>query len=355
MRAAVALILCSVMVAGCSSEGGSSFQQRRAKADTDGTDPGASGTLDENPGGSTPGATVDPTSACATSTAKAEGAPLYLVFMVDRSGSMNEGGKWTATVSALKSFFADQAMTGISASLQVFPTAAGDQCSLAAYSAPGVPMTALPNPTLFASRLDATTPDGGTPSRPALEGAVAYAKQVQQQHPDGKVAVVLATDGEPSGCQSTVTSVSAAAAREAATIPTYVIGVGAQLTSLNAVAQSGGTKQALIVSTSAPAQIAADFAKAVDGIRKKALACDYKLPPPPSGQVLEVGKVNVRFNGATLSYSSDCASGQGWRYDDAARPTKIEMCPGSCDQVKAATTGSVELLFGCATQGGVIR
>src|SRR5262249_14117619 len=150
--------------------------------------------------------------------------PVLLVFMFDRSGSMAQMSKWTSCSSGLEAFFADPNSAGLSASLQFFEQ--GTECSVSSYSTPQVAMTALPNSTLFTNAIRGVTPNGGTPTLPALQGAIQYAGTVQQQNPAAKVAVVLVTDGEPNDCNSTVQAVSNAAAAVAATIPTYVIGVG---------------------------------------------------------------------------------------------------------------------------------
>ncbi|NVL68033.1 hypothetical protein, partial [Escherichia coli] len=96
------------------------------------------------------------------------------------------------------------------------------------------------------------------------------------------------------------------------------IGVGSELTNLDAIAQSGGTKSALIVPVGNPAQIQADFTKAINQIKASALTCDYKIPAPPAGETFDRGKVNVQHvpsggTGTTLSYNQTCAGGTGWK------------------------------------------
>ena len=175
-----------------------------------------------------------------------------------------------------------------------------------------------------------------------------------------KAAVVLVTDGDPNDCSSSAQNVGQEAAKIAAQIPTYVVGVGNSLTNLNTIAKGGGTKSALLVDTSNPQQITTDFIKAVSQIRSAALTCEYKIPAAPVGQTLDPNKVNVVYTPAggaaqTLSYNKDCAgNGQGWHYDDPNAPTKISMCGASCDGLKAAA-GRVDIVLGCATQGGVTR
>jgi hypothetical protein len=72
--------------------------------------------------------------------------------------------------------------------------------------------------------------------------------------------------------------------------------------------------------------------------------------------------VNVKFTKADGTASvfpqakggaSACDAGGGWYYDvdpAAGTPTKITLCPASCDAVKAAGSGSkVDVLLGCQT------
>lgn len=295
---------------------------------------------------------------CATSSAAAEPIPAFLVVMYDKSGSMDNDGKWDACKAAMKGFFSSNDSKGMNASLSFFPQ--GNNCNVGTFAAPSVAMTALPSNTL-GQRLDQNNPNGGTPTRPALEGAVQYAQQSQQgQGKDGKVVIVLVTDGQPNDCSSSVGSVSQVAQNAAATFPTYVIGVGSALQNLDAIAQAGGTNKAFIVNTGNPSQTQQELTKALNDIRESALTCDYKIPPPPPGEELDKGKVNVTYtpNGTTaaetLSYNQSCQGGTGWRYDDPNNPTRILMCDGSCTTIKAKP-GKVDVLFGCATKGGSVQ
>jgi hypothetical protein len=87
------------------------------------------------------------------------------------------------------------------------------------------------------------------------------------------------------------------------------------------------------------------------------LKCELDLPTPSSG-TLDPGKVNVRVvtpsAATTLSKvagASACDAGGGWYYDSDTNPTKVHLCPASCDSAQAATTEGVEIqvLFGCTT------
>jgi hypothetical protein len=322
------------------------------------TDNGTSGTIggDNN----TPAASPD-LAACATQTATATARPVYLVFMFDKSGSMDDDGKWPSAVAASTAFFESPDSMGISASLAFFPDKSTPSCTDTAYSTPQVPIAALPS-TTFGDQLSLQSPGGGTPTYQALQGAIDYAQGIATgQGKDGKVAIVLVTDGLPdSDCSnSNVPAVQGLAAGVAASIPTYVIGVGDELTNLDAIASGGGTTSALIVSVSNPTQIQADFTKAINAIKASALTCDYGIPAAPAGETFDRSKVNVQHvpasgTASTVGYNQGCAGGTGWQYDDANNPTRILLCDSSCNDVKT-NAGKVDILFGCATQNSNVK
>jgi hypothetical protein len=330
-------------------------------------EPGGSTSTPPSPSGPVPsfgnapdgGGGGDATMACATTSAKAQEVPVYLAFIFDKSGSMADNQKWTTCKAGLESFFSDPKSAGLYASIQFFPLAA--ECSTATYAAPAVPMTALPSAS-FATTIETFSPGGGTPTLPAMEGAIQYAQTQLTMHAGAKVAVVLATDGEPNDCNSTVADVSAAAAAVASKIPTYVIGVGSATGNLDAIALAGGTQKAFVVAVGNPAQTATDFQAALAAIRGSQLACEYQLPQPPAGQTLDINNVNVEYTPSSgapevFTYDASCSgsSGPGWHYDDPNHPAKIEICPSTCTTIQADAKGSIDILLGCATKGGVTK
>lgn len=295
--------------------------------------------------------------ACATSNAGTGLAPISLVFMIDRSGSMGGNAnavRWTPVKDGLVTFFGDSASANIEASLAFFPIVSGKNsvCTAADYAAPVVAMTPLPAATPFSTAFSNTGPNGGTPTVPALTGALDYAATIKAQ---GKnVAVVLATDGAPNDCSSDVTGVSNVAATGVTNgVKTYVIGVGPNTGNLDTIAQGGGTTAAIMIPTNNPAQVSADLIKAVGNIASSLLGCEYPLPTPPAGQTLDVNKVNVNFTAPntptkTLAYSGDCSNPDGWHYDSATAPTKIILCQKACDTGKNTPGAKLDVIFGCA-------
>ncbi|MBX3208829.1 MAG: VWA domain-containing protein [Labilithrix sp.] len=348
----------ALTVAACAPpEPTSKFRRTTSNVDDEpGNTAGDLGGTSGDDGASTP----DEFKSCATKSAAAEAKPVYLVFMFDKSGSMasNNSPKWASAKSASKAFFESAESKGTFASLSFFPDKDNPSCGVNAYGTPQVSMSALPAAS-FGTSLDSQTPGGGTPTHVALQGAISYAQGIaSNEGKDGKVAIVLVTDGLPdSNCTgNSVGAVKDLASSVAATLPTYVIGVGNQLTSLNEIAVGGGTTSAFIVNANDPNQIKQDFLTAINAIKTSALSCDYEIPAPPAGEQLDREKVNVVYKSGgttdTLDYNASCAGGAGWRYDDADAPKRILLCDTSCDAVKTKP-GQMEVLFGCATKGDV--
>jgi hypothetical protein len=250
-------------------------------------------------------------------------------------------------------------------------------CDAAAYAAAEVPIAELPGAAAaLVSSLQAKEPDGKTPTAPALSGAIEHVKAWKAAHPDHTVVALLATDGLPTECfvdplgtsEEGIAEVTAIAADGlAAGVQTFVIGVftaaeevqlGARA-NLNAVAMAGGTEQAFLVDASQ--DVAMQFLDALNEIRGARLSCEFQLPVADATREVDLSKVNVDFtNGTTttrvphvVSQSACDASRGGWYYDvapSAGEPSRIIICPTSCQAFQAAQNGSVQIELGCATE-----
>ena len=326
------------------------------------------------------GDTFDPTSACATSSANGEPIPVDLYFMVDITGSMNcpvpEGQipcevdpgppyskttRWTVESAALSAFVGDPMNKGLGMGIRFFPSD-NNICSAATYVKPDVEIGVLPGSAMtLDAAIMAQTPGGKTPTVPSLDGALQHAAEWAKANPSHRVAVVYATDGYPMGCNGNTISAAAALAATAfkgtPSIPTYVLGVGPNLTDLNSIAMSGGTNKAFLIDTTQNA--ATQLSAALASIRTTAVVgCTYTVPAPPAGQTLDPTKVNVTYTdskGKVTKVLQDppgtsCANGTGWEY--SANNTQIDLCGSLCTTVKANPGGSLQVLFGCATQVG---
>jgi hypothetical protein len=88
--------------------------------------------------------------------------------------------------------------------------------------------------------------------------------------------------------------------------------------------------------------------------------CQWDLPEPPKGQLLDLSTVNVRYTSPSgfvsalgnVPTAADCpAFQQGWYYDDPAKPKKIIACPQTCTGVQVGgAAAKVDVLFGCKTK-----
>lgn len=320
-------------------------------------------------------------SACVSEVASAELAPTNLIFIYDKSGSMGDAAtgfdpakKWIPVGTGMKEFFADGYSKTLRASLQFFPLNDDTIETTCAYPY-GQPTVALTSASdaAFTQAIDGTKPSGGTPTLPALQGAIAYAKQVATDRPGDKTAVVLVSDGEPGfwdagqsafvpGCQDNDVTHASAVAKSAfegsPSVPTYVIGVGAKLEALNTIASAGGTKSAVIVDAADPSKTKTDIVGALAAIRRSEVSCDFSIPPAPAGQELDPYAVNVVLQQAdgtekVLGYSKGCATSEGWQYDNVAAPKRILLCSTACNDARSAAVGKVSIAFGCKTHVAV--
>jgi hypothetical protein len=249
---------------------------------------------------------------------------------------------------------------------------AGDpvvSCNAAEYAVPAVPIAPLTgNSRAITASLSNYDPVGGTPTLPAMLGAVELARGWLARHPDHRIVLVLATDGEPNDCDSTVDAVSAVAGGAAAEQPpisTYVIGVGASLSNLDQIAAAGGTDHAFVVDTAG--DTTRSFIQAMNTIRgRAALPCRYDLPAAAPGKPLDYDRINVaqsttidggRTEGRLLQVpdESSCDRAGGWYYDHPTAPTAIELCPATCTNLEQDPTAGVQILIGCKTETRPVR
>lgn len=298
---------------------------------------------------------------CASTSVTAQVSPLDIFIMLDQSTSMDDNNKWHNVTAALDTFVTQPNLTGFSAGIGYFgddPSGFSDSCTNSAYSTPSVEIAALPGAgTAIKNSIAQHSPSTGTPTIAALGGAIDHAKSWATAHPMDITAVVFATDGEPSECDTSLTHIDKVASDAYAGTPkiaTFVIGVGSSLSNLNGIAAAGGTTSAYLVDTGANAT--QQFLDAMNAIRNSA-ACTYQIPVPTDGSQVDYTTVNVVVtppNGAanTIPQVTDktaCpATGDGWYYDNPATPTTINLCATSCGSVQ--TTGTnVNITLGCDT------
>lgn len=332
---------------------------------------------------------------CASDSYTGELVPVGMYLLLDHSGSMGSSldedagtgpSKWDQVTSAITEFMSLPGTTGISMGLGFFPVeptvapqvnctvpkdcypysdvcmfkkcmdnvGATDSCISTDYRKFAVPIAPLPG---VAADINASMasqgPTGQTPMTPALRGTMDTMLEWAGQNPDQIALVVLATDGMPVGCiPNEVEDVAAVAESGVGSgVKTFVIGIGSELTALNAIAQKGGTNEAFVIGSG---NVGAEFLAALNAIRG-AVGCNYKLPKPPSGDP-DPNKVNVAFTPdggkqeihPKVNGESDCKGEKGWYYDDPQDPNQIILCPASCDEVQNVK-GQVDVVLGCTS------
>lgn len=94
-------------------------------------------------------------------------------------------------------------------------------------------------------------------------------------------------------------------------------------------------------------------------VKASKISCELGIPTPEAG-TLDPGKVNVRLDSQgnqQLLYkvkdASACGASGGWYYDNDTSPTKVILCPTSCDQaqqqVQSTGNATLSVVFGCTT------
>jgi hypothetical protein len=315
-------------------------------------------------------------SQCFTSSQLVGEIPIDLYFMMDKSSSMNmfDHGqtisRWTAVSRAMKTFINSPKSVGLGAGIAFFPRTdnfGAPLCNAADYAFPVVPIGIIPAvvPAISAG-INAQVLTVGTPTTPALQGAHIYARS--QARSDRLAAVVIVTDGQPRQCASSIESTASAATQASAGNPsqkTYVLGVGPSLSDLNAIAQAGGTGRAYLVESGGEAELTA----ALDAIRTSALRCAYVIPEDgrktadrlPAKVAIRVGKDGAPIPVEQVASLQDCRNGAGWYYErppvtgDGANtdqtPTRVTLCPSSCDALIKMSASHLDVAVGCEDAG----
>jgi hypothetical protein len=240
-------------------------------------------------------------------------------------------------------------------------------CAPDRYAQLAVPIADLPGGAPALVRLLGMRRAAGvTPMSEAVVGTLMHLRARATAMPRRRVALVLATDGLPSGCSERdiplVGDAIWAARNTAPAVPTYVIGVldAADLdggkAALAELARAGGSGEPFILTPAG--DLTGRLLAALAQIRGDALPCEYTIPQG-SGPI-DFDRVNVAWKtaGAAENFPyvgspqrCDAARG-GWYYDvepTAGTPARVVLCPASCARIKSDTTAQVELRFGCKT------
>lgn len=309
---------------------------------------------------------------CATAQYEAKLRPLDMLVLLDQSGSMTEhDDRWTPTTKAIKSFVSSPESAGIGMGLQYFPLGKNDdqKCEGATYAEPAVPVAPLPgNAQALIQSIDAHYFDKehccdapehqGTPTRPALEGVFQYLRGWLAMHPERDAVALLATDGEPSECDSNdiedVGRVMSDAAAGKPSLKTYVIGIGDE-EDLDELATAGGTGQGAFAVDGTGGMTEKQLVETFNKTRGET-RCDFDIP---AGTYSDPNLTNVETTSATkpraklvkVPKPEDCERASrtgagGWYHDDSSK--RIQLCPEVCRGIRMEPSVKVNIVVGCA-------
>jgi hypothetical protein len=260
-------------------------------------------------------------------------------------------------------------------------------CDAASYGTPAVEIQAVSAGLLAIDQaLTGRSPQGDTPTAPALQGALDHARAWALAHPNQTVATLLATDGEPTECGTgaangaetlnQVLQIASAGVAASSPIRTYVIGVFPKdapasgttnpdsgtinpvndpIANVNAIATAGGTEKAALIDSGGAVE--QQFLEALRNVKDAAAPCQFELT---STDGLNFYRADLLFdagNGTTtpLPYVDGllgcAAKPEGWYYDTPpaqGTPRAVSLCPNVCQLVKAAPAAGLLLQLGCA-------
>lgn len=330
-----------------------------------------------------------------TGTIEASLRPANLLFLIDRSASMNcnlppttssaaceqapmkvdatQPSKWDVIRAAL-----DQTFKQLPANARVGISYFNNDDVCGVHSQPAVPvrMVGSEHMAQLSMSLDGVKPLGGTPIIGGLILAYKHLNPDQTSDvPYGDRFVVLLTDGQE-GCAADQTSrlleTELPKARTAA-ITTFVIGVpGSEVARafLSKLAFAGGSPSGpkcdhdstdptvgdCQFDMTRDTDLASGLTRALAAIGGRALRCEFDVPQPISGEELDYEAVNVVYNAELRSEdqlikqdtTAPCASGaNGWQYSEDKR--KILLCGGACETVRRAAR--IRIALGCKSVG----
>jgi hypothetical protein len=121
------------------------------------------------------------------------------------------------------------------------------------------------------------------------------------------------------------------------------------------VTRTGGVRAQICDGSAAWGPFFDAVATAVD--RSSRVDCAIEIPPAPEGVFFDPTRINVFVReddtstgiGRVAGPDACDATRGGWHYDDEGAPTRVVLCPASCERVQpaAGVERSVDVQFGC--------
>jgi hypothetical protein len=209
------------------------------------------------------------------------------------------------------------------------------------------------------------TVGGGAVFAPVLQGNAKHARTYARRGgANRQIGIVMIADAPARGpCPSDNLAAAVTAAeyqfRAAPPIRTTVIGIGPGLNELEAVAAAAGTQRAHLIDTSGPA-VAAAIQTALDSAARP---CEYGHPVNVPGGIDPV-RVKLQWragpNGASapLTYAGSatgCGNTPAWFTDNPSSPSRVSLCPATCEQVAGTPGNEVWYFFDCGSAPSPLR
>jgi hypothetical protein len=339
-----------------------------------------------------PNPRLDPDAACAMQMSNTTRAPMNLLIVLDRSGSMGDcangsgrpcaDSKWVAAqqgITRLLTRLEDEARVG----LMFFP-APSNGGSADGYRTPHVPIAPLSmNRAALQARVNGTSPSGNTPMACAMPAAVEYMRSMFNMN--GSRNIMLITDGVPTdecsgetcipgfdinafiACQmraemlakGQILGMVRRGANSMPAVRTYALGTpDGDPNFLSTVAVNGNTQRAAGCEPSdchyslGNASFLTDLNRALDAVRDRAATCEFMLEVDPN--MADPGLINVYVTpaggGEGRFVPRDPMHRDGWDYTNMGR--SIEFFGPLCDSIRmggAMGAGTVRIIYGCPT------
>jgi len=333
--------------------------------------------------------------ACAANAVQATLKPANILFLIDRTGSMNcnapptqttqecdvspkkkdpaQPSKWETTRDAFLAALTELKATTPVPSIGMMLFNNNDYCG--APSVPDVDVAELSDPQFntMSLKLNAVVPKGDTP----IVGATMSGYGFMHSHTYvGNKFIVILTDGNET-CDPDSKDFLLGKAEEASTlagIRTFVLGAPGSESGrafLSRLAWAGGTAAVdtcdhtnadpsvgdCHIDMTKPGTVFKDeLAAALQKVSGAALSCEIDVPTNDGGKE-DPNKVNVKFTsgeGTSTTIPKDevhpCdQTNQGWQYTDASK-TKIVVCGATCETIKSDPKGALSVELGCDTQ-----
>lgn len=313
-------------------------------------------------------------------------APIAIYIMQDRSTSMiTFSTAWADSTSAITQFVNDPSSDGLYLGMGAFPPYPGGNAGTCTTecATPIVPIASLPGnrqaivngynaaaPTLF--------PILNTPTECGLNGMVSACTAFEAAQSIDCVGLLI-TDGTPTACNQDDNALASilSTAYTNTGMKTFVLGLpGANISRLNTLAAAGQTGTAIDLTGGVSAQkmldafntvrsqvatTVATSSQTTTNVISTKLPCEWGVPvgiqpnmtnleyiPSPGAPTQQFGHLTIPSGTDPLT-ACGTANGDAWYYDNEGAPTKIFVCPTTCDKIKAEANPQVDLIFGCET------